>query len=112
MDVTGDLGTYWRKVARAQGFHIRAVVTQRRDSAILLVKDAISHSGGDLLDFRTFGSQALSIIVELEGARVLSMVDALVALGWDVDVEPDREALAVRAGDQIVGTFHLIFPET
>lgn len=112
MDVVGDLGTYWKKVARAQEFHVRAVVTQRRDSAILLVKDAISRSGGDILDFRTFGSLALSIIVEVEGARVLSLVDSLVAVGWDVDVDPDGEALADRASDQIVGTFHLIFPET
>ncbi len=110
MDVTGDLGTYWKKAAHAQAFHVRAVVAQDRDGALLLGKDAIACSGGEILDFRTFGTVALSMIVEVEGGRVLALVDSLVALGWDVDLDPDCDALAERASDRIVGTFHLIFP--
>ncbi len=93
VDVTGDLGTYWRKVARAQDFHVRAVVSDPRDDAILLFKDAISRSGGDVLDFRTFSELELSVIVEVQGGRVLSLIDTLVASGWDVDVDPDGEVL-------------------
>ncbi len=111
MDACGDLGTYWKKVAHAQDFHVRAVVTQRRDSAIPLGKHAISVAGGDIVDFRTFGDLALSMIVEVESGRMLSLVDSIVALGWHVDVDLDPEALAEGTSDLLAGTFHLTFPE-
>lgn len=111
VNVSGDLAAYWKKVAHAQDFHVRAVVSQRRDSAILLGKHAISRNGGDIVDFRMFSNLALSMIVEVEGGRMLSLVDSLVALGWHVDVDLDREALAERTSDLLAGTFHLTFPE-
>ncbi len=111
MNVSGDLGTYWRKVAHAQDFHVRAAVSQQRDGSIVLGKSAISRNGGSIVDFRTFGKLALSMIVEVEGGRMPSLVDSLVALGWRIDVDPDCEALAGRKSELLAGTFHLTFAE-
>jgi len=33
------------------------------------------------------------------------------APGWPVELEPDRAALAARAGDRLEGTFQVTFPE-
>jgi hypothetical protein len=105
----GDLAAYWRKVARAQDFHVRALVHGARSRALDLGKAAVCRNRGEILDFRTFGDQCLSMIVEMDGTRVLSLVDSLVALGWTVDVDPDRDALARRAADLLEGTFQLTF---
>jgi hypothetical protein len=107
----GDLAAYWRKVARAQDFHVRAVARDGRARAIGLGKDAIVRNDGDLLDFRTFSDLSLSMIVEMDGGGVLSLLDQLEALGWDIDVNPDRAVLAQRADDLLEGTFQLTFPE-
>jgi hypothetical protein len=109
--MAGDLAAYWKKVARAQDFHVRAVVREGRGRAIARGRDAVFLNGGDLLDFRTFSDLSLSMIVEMDGSRVLSLLDSLVALGWDFDVAPDREALARRAGDLLEGTFQLTFDD-
>lgn len=107
--MAGDLAAYWRKVARAQDFHLRVVARERRERAIELGKGALARNRGDLLDFRTFGSRSLSMIVEMEGSRVLSLLDSLDALGWEIDLGPDREALARRGDDSLAGTFRLSF---
>jgi hypothetical protein len=109
VDVSGDLGAYWRKVARAQDFHVRAMVNQQRDTAMLFAKRSISRNGGDIVDFRTFSKLTLSMVVQVERGRLPSLVDSLVALGWDVDVDRDPEALAERASENLAGTFHLSF---
>ncbi len=109
MDVVGDLGTYWKKVAHAQDFHVRAVVSQHRDSAILLAKRVIARKGGNIVDFRTFGNLALSLIVQVKGRQMLSLVDSLAALGWHVDVALGRETRTERSNDLLAGTFHLTF---
>ncbi len=109
MDGSGDLGEYWRKVARAQHFHVRALVNQQRDTAMLFAKRSISRNGGDIVDFRTFSRLALSMIVQVERGRLPSLVDSLVALGWSVDADLDREAVAEPASERVAGTFHLRF---
>jgi hypothetical protein len=87
------------------------VVREGRDRAIDLAKDAVSRNHGDILDFKMFSNLALSMIVEMNGSRALSLLESLVAMGWDVDVDPDREALALRATDLLEGTFQLTFPD-
>jgi hypothetical protein len=106
-----DLAAYWRKVARAQRFHVLVTAREPRGRAIDLGKDALLRNHGAILDFRMFSNRSLSMIVEMEGREVLSLLDALEALGWGVDVHPDREALARRAGDLLGGTLQLTFPE-
>lgn len=109
---SGDLGAHWRRVARARDFRIRAVVKESRDRAIDHGKDAVLRHRGDILDFKMFSNLSLCMIVELEGgARVLALLDSLAALGWDVDVDPDREAIARRAADLLEGTLQLTFPD-
>ncbi len=110
MDACGDLGAYWRKVARAQDFHVRARVNQQRDTAMLFAKRSISRNGGDIVDFRAFSKLALSIIVQVDRGRLSSLVESLVALGWVVDASLDREALAGRPDEKLAGTFRLSFP--
>jgi hypothetical protein len=109
--MSGDLGAYWKRVARARDFRIRVVVHERRDQAIDRGKDAISRSHGGILDFKMFSNLSLSMIIEVNGSRVLSLLDSLVALGWHVDVEPDREALGRLATDLLEGTLQMTFPE-
>jgi hypothetical protein len=109
--MSADLAAYWKKVARAQDFHVRAAARAGLARAVNAGKDAIVRNRGDVLDFRRFGDLALSIIVEMDGSGVLSLLDELEALGWDVDVNPDRETLAGLAGDLLEGTFQLTFPE-
>jgi hypothetical protein len=109
--MSGDLGEYWKTIARGRDFHIRAVVREGRDRAIDLAKDAVSRNHGDILDFKMFSNLALSMIVEMNGSRALSLLESLVAMGWDVDVDPDCEALALRATDLLEGTFQLTFPD-
>ena len=109
--MSGDLGAYWKTVARARDFHVRVVAREPRDQAIDHGKAAIQSSHGDILDFKMFSNLSLSMIVGLSGRGVLSLLDSLVALGWDVDVDPDREALALRATDPLEGTFQMTFPD-
>jgi hypothetical protein len=109
--MSADLAAYWKKVARAQDFHVRVAARAGLARAVNAGKDAIVRNRGDVLDFRRFGDLALSIIVEMDGSGVLSLLDELEALGWDVDVNPDRETLAGLAGDLLEGTFQLTFPE-
>jgi len=107
----GDLGAYWKETARARDFRIRVVVREGRERAIEQGKDAVLGNHGDILDFKMFSNLSLAMIIELNGSRVLSLLDSLVALGWDVDVDPDREAIARRATDLLEGTLQMTFPE-
>jgi hypothetical protein len=109
--MAGDLAAYWKKVARAQDFHVRVIVREGRARAIDLGKDALLRNDGYLVDFRTFSDLSLSMIVEMEAGSVLSLLDQLEELGWDVDVAPDREVLERRADDLLEGTLQLTFPE-
>ena len=109
MDV--DLGAYWRSKARGNAFALRAVVRGEREEAIERAKVAVGVAGGDVLDFKMFSNLSLTLIVELPGSGLLSLLDALVALGWNVEVEPGREAIAGRASELLEGTVQLTFPE-
>jgi hypothetical protein len=109
MDV--DLGAYWRSKARGNGFAVRAVVRGEREAEMERAKEAVRVVGGDVLDFKMFSNLSLTLIVELQGSALLSLLDALVALSWSVDCEPDRAAIAGRAADRLEGTLQLTFPE-
>jgi len=107
----GDLGQYWKRVARGRDFRIQAVAGGGRDQAIGLARDAISASRGDILDFKMFSNLSLCLIVEVAGERVPALAGALAALGWGVEVDPAPEVLAGRAGEPLQGTVQLTFPE-
>jgi hypothetical protein len=109
--MSADLGAYWRETARAGDFRIRAVAREGRERAIEQGKEAVLRNQGAILDFQMFSNLSLSMVVELSGSRVLSLLGSLVALGWDVDVDPDREAIARRGTDLLEGTFQMTFPE-
>jgi hypothetical protein len=109
MDV--DLGAYWRSKARGNAFAVRAVVRGEREEAIERAKAAVGAAGGDVLDFKMFSNLSLTLIVELRGSGLLSLLDALVALGWNVEVEPGRETFAGRESELLEGTVQLTFPE-
>lgn len=109
--MNGDLGEYWKRVARGRDFRIQAVARGGRDRAIDLVKDAVSANHGDVLDFTMFSNLSLCLIVELTGGRAAALADTLAALGWDVEVEPGRSQLRLRAEAQLQGTVQLTFPE-
>ncbi len=66
---------------------------------------------GDILDFKAFSNLSLNLLVELEAAAVVGIVDELQGLGWPVDLEPPREALLGRAGERLEGTLLLDFPD-
>jgi hypothetical protein len=107
----GDLGAYWKSIARGRDFHIQAVARQRRGEAISLAEEAVQRQRGDILDFKMFSDLSLCMIVELTGGGALALLDALAALGWSAEVEPGREALAGREADRLEGTFQVTFPE-
>jgi hypothetical protein len=109
--MSGDLGAYWKKVERGRDFHVRVVVHEPRDTAIDHGQDAIHRSHGDILDFKMFSNLSLSLIVELSGSQLLSLLDSLAALGWDVEIDPGREVVARRATDPLEGTFQMTFPD-
>jgi hypothetical protein len=109
--MSGDLGAYWKTIERARDFHVRVVVREPRDQAIQSSKDSVHQSHGDILDFKMFGNLALSMIIELSGSQLLALLDSLVARGWDVEVDPGREAVAQRPDDALEGTLQLTFPE-
>ena len=52
-----------------------------------------------------------SLLVELPGAEVGALADALAARGWHVELEPGPGALAARADGRVEGTFQVTFPE-
>jgi len=106
-----ELGAYWRSIAKGKDFCIRIVVHEGREQAIDHGKDAIQRNHGDILDFKMFSNLSLAMIVEMNGSRVLALLDSLVELGWDVELEPDREAIGLRATDLLEGTFQMTFPE-
>ena len=107
----GDLGAYWKSIARGRDFSVQAVARERRELAIARAEDAVQRQRGYILDFKMFSDLSLNMVIELSGGGVLALVDALAALGWHVDVDPDRDALAGRAADRLEGTFQVTFPE-
>jgi len=107
----GDLGAYWKSIARGRDFHVQAVARGRREEAIALVEETVRRRRGDLLDFKMFSNLSLNLLVELDGAAVPDLVDDLVALAWPVEVEPGREALSARGSDRLEGTVQVTFPE-
>jgi hypothetical protein len=106
-----DLGAYWRSKARGNAFAVRAVVRGEREEAIERAKAAVGAAGGDVLDFKMFSNLSLTLIVELRGSGLLALLDALVALGWNVEVEPGRETFAGREAELLEGTVQLTFPD-
>jgi hypothetical protein len=107
----GDLGAYWKSIARGRDFHLRAVARRPRAEAIAAVEEAVQRRRGDILDLKLFSNVSLNLLVELDGSGLAGLVDELAALGWPVEVEPDREALAGRTVDRLEGTLQVTFPE-
>jgi len=107
----GDLGAYWKSVARGKDFRVQAVARERRELAIARAEEAVRAQRGDVLDFKMFSNLSLNMIVELSGGGVLALFDSLAALGWHVEVDPDRDALAGRAAERLEGTVQVSFPE-
>jgi hypothetical protein len=106
-----DLGAYWKSVAGGRDFRVQAVAREPRGEAIARAEEAVQRQRGDILDFKMFSNLSLNLVVELSGEGVLTLVDALVAQGWGVEVHPDRAALAQRARDRLQGTFQVTFSE-
>jgi hypothetical protein len=107
----GDLGAYWKSVARGRAFRLEAVARERRELAIARAQEAVRRQGGDILDFKMFSNLSLNLVVEMTGAGVAALVESLREAGWQVGVDPERDALAARAGDRLEGTFQVTFPE-
>ena len=107
----GDLGAYWKSVARGRSFRVEAVTRERRELAIARVEEAVRRQGGDILDFKMFSNLSLSLMVEMAGGGVVALVDSLGALGWQVEVDPGRDALAAGAAGRLEGTVQVTFPE-
>jgi hypothetical protein len=107
----GDLGAYWKSVARGRAFHVQTVAREPREVAIQRAEGEVQRQGGDLLDCKLFSNLSMNLIVELTGAGVVAVADALAGLGWSVEVEPTRELLAQRAADRLEGTLQVTFPE-
>jgi hypothetical protein len=109
--MSGDLGAYWKSVARGRHFRVQAVSRGRREEAIARAEEAIQRRRGDILDFKMFSNLSLTLLVELDGDAVPALADELSALGWHVDLEPGRDALAGRCGERMEGTVQVTFPE-
>jgi hypothetical protein len=107
----GDLGAYWKSVARGRDFSIQAVARERRELAIARAQEEARRQRGDILDFKMFSNLSLNLIVEMSGGGVVALVDSLGALGWQVEVDPGRDELAARATDRLEGTFQVTFPD-
>ncbi len=105
------LGPYWRTIARGRSFRLQTVAREPRPAAISRVEDGVQRTGGYVLDFKAFSDLSLNLLVESSGSGVVALADSLVALGWPVDLEPRREALAARAAERLEGTVQLTFPE-
>lgn len=106
-----DLGAYWKARAGGRELSIRAIAREPRVSAIPRAEDAVHRHGGDVLDFKMFSNVSLNLLVELDGAGAVALADGLASLGWHVELDPDRAALASRARDRLEGTFQVTFPE-
>jgi hypothetical protein len=110
--MTGDLGAYWKSMARGRDFRVQAVARERRELAIARAEEAVQRQRGDILDFKMFSNLSLNMVIEMSGGGVLALIDSLAALGWHVEVDPDRDALAGCASDRLEGTFQVTFPES
>jgi hypothetical protein len=107
----GDLGAHWKSVARGRDLRVQAVAREGRGAAIARAEAEVQRQRGDILDFRMFSNLSLNLIVEMTGAGVVALADTLVASGWEVEVDPGKDSLAVRVADRLEGTFQVTFPE-
>lgn len=98
-------------MARGKDFRVQAVAREKRELAMARAEEAVRRARGDILDFKMFSNLSLNLVVEMSGGGVLSLVDWLVAAGWNAEVDPAREVLAARAADRLEGTFQVTFPE-
>jgi hypothetical protein len=105
------LGPYWKTIYRGRQFRLQAVTREPRVEAIARVEAAVQRQGGFVLDFKAFSDLSLNLLVELRGAGVVALADALSGLGWPVEVEPGRDALGACADQPLEGTVQLTFPE-
>jgi hypothetical protein len=105
------LGPYWKTIYRGRQFRLQVVAREPRAEAIARVEAAVQRAGGFVLDFKAFSDLSLNLLVELRGAGVVALVDALAGLGWPIEVEPGRDALDACAGAPLEGTVQLTFPE-
>lgn len=101
----------WRSAYRGRHFHVRTVAREPRGAATARAEALVQARRGDVLDFKMFSNLSLNLLVELEATAVVDLADALVALGWPVELEPPREALLARAGERLEGTILLDFPD-
>jgi hypothetical protein len=107
----GDLGPYWRAVARGHHFRLQVIAREPRLAAISRVEEAVQRQGGFILDFKAFSDLSLNLLVESSGSGVVALADSLIALGWPVELEPGREILGAQAAERLEGTVQLTFPE-
>ncbi len=107
----GPLCDYWKSMARGKDFRVQAIAREKRELAMERAEEAVRRERGDILDFKMFSNLSLNLVVEMSGGGVLALVDWLGAAGWNVELDPGREALLARAADRLEGTFQVTFPE-
>lgn len=105
------LPEHWKTLYRGRHFHVRCLVRGPRQEAIDRAQEEVRRHGGDLLDFTALGDLSLTMIVELSGAGVAALAEGLRGPGWDVEVEPPREALLALGAERQEGTLLLTFAE-
>jgi hypothetical protein len=109
-DLSG-LPDLWRSIERGRHFRLQAVAREPRQSAMARVEALVQAQRGDILDFKMFSNLSLNLLVEQEASCVAALADALGALGWAVDLEPEREALRQLGAARLDGTVQVTFPE-
>lgn len=101
----------WRSIEKGHHFRLRAVAREPRQAAMARAEALVQAHRGDLLDFKMFSNLSLNLLVELPAEALVALADDLAALGWPVELEPQRQSLLARAGERLEGTFLLDFPE-
>lgn len=105
------LGPYWKAIGRGRQFSVRAVAREPRTAAISRVESLIQAQRGDILDFKMFSDVSVNMLVEMGGAAVAGLVDALAGLGWPTELEPRRDEVSARLDERLEGTVQVTFPE-
>ncbi len=103
------LPDHWKTLYRGRHFHLRCLVRGARGEAIDRAQDAVRRLGGDVLDFTALSDLSLTMIVELSGEGAAALAEALRGPGWDVELEPAREALVALGAARREGTLLLTF---
>jgi hypothetical protein len=96
---------------RGRHFRLQAVAREPRQSAVARVEALVQAQRGDILDFKMFSNLSLNLLVELEASGVTALAGALEALGWAVELAPEREALQRHGAERLEGTVQVTFPE-